>query len=496
MNIELSAGPSSQVLCDTLFLGIFEDAVLSDAIERQAGKKIADYIGEIAGEQPECTKYGQILVIPTIRLIPAKRIVLIGLGKKEEISFDKIRQLSAMAIRAAQKAGAKTVATILYGIEQLGNKADIAQAIAEGAIMGNYKFVAYKSDKKTSSIKKLIIIEDKIDKKIEQKILNGKIIAESVNFCRDLVNHPSNYMTPSRMALQAAEIGRQTGMEVNILDKKEMEDQGMNALLAVAKGSNEPPKMIVLNYMGDKNCSDYIAFIGKGITFDSGGISLKPSEKMGDMKGDMAGGAAVLAAMQAIGKIKPKVNIIGIVPCTENMPSGHALKPGDVITSMSGKTIEIITTDAEGRLILADAIAYAIKSGAARIIDLATLTGACVVALGNIASGVVTNNQDWLKEVLLAAEQAGEKMWELPHYPEYVEQIKSDIADIKNSGGRMAGAITAGMFLAQFAQDTAWVHVDIAGTFDTDKTKGYNIKGGTGAGVRSLVQLALNIGAQ
>lgn len=496
MNIEFSTGPMSQVLCDSLFLGLCEDGVLTEAIERLSGKEIAGYIEEVAGGQPECTQYGKILTIPVSRFMPAKNIVLIGLGKKTELSFDKIRQLSAIAVRAAQETGAKTIATMLYGIEQLADKAGLAQAIVEGAIMGNYKFVAYKSEKKTSPVKKLIIIEDKIDKKFEQKVLNGKVIAESVNFCRDLVNHPSNYMTPSRMALQAAEIGRQTGMEVTILDRKEMEDQGMNALLAVAKGSNEPPKMIVLNYMGDKSGSDYIAFIGKGITFDSGGISLKPSEKMGDMKGDMAGGAAVLAAMRAIGKIKPKVNVIGIVPCTENMPSGHALKPGDVITAMSGKTIEIITTDAEGRLVLADAITYAIKSGATRLIDLATLTGACVVALGNIASGVITNEPEWLKEVLAAAEQAGEKMWELPHYEEYAEQIKSDIADIKNSGGRMAGAITAGMFLAQFARSSAWVHIDIAGTSDSDKTKGYNIKGGTGAGVRSLVQLALHIGGQ
>lgn len=496
MQIELLAEPLSKVVCDTLCLGVFEDATLPDIPEHQVGRKLAAYLEEMIGEQPEQAKYGHILVLPALKLIPAKRIVLIGLGKQENISLDKIRQSFAMAIRAAQEAGAVTIATELYGTEQLGNKADIAQAIVEGAIMGSYRFVVYKTEKKISSVKKLIILEEHADNIMEQKIFNGKVIAESVNFCRDLVNHPSSYMTPARMALHAAEISRQAHVEVTILDKKEMQDLGMNAFLAVARGSDEPPKMIVLKYTGNKKCNDYMAFIGKGITFDSGGISLKPSEKMGDMKGDMAGGAAVLAAMQAIGKIRPNVNVIGIIPCTENMPSGHAFKPGDIITSMSGKTIEIITTDAEGRLILADAITYAIQLGAVKMIDLATLTGACVVALGNVASGVVTNNQAWLKDVLYAAGQAGEKMWELPHYDEYVEQIKSDIADIKNSGGRMAGAITAGMFLAQFAQDTAWVHVDIAGTSDTEKTKGYNIKGGTGAGVRSLVQLALNAGAQ
>jgi len=302
-------------------------------------------------------------------------------------------------------------------------------------------------------------------------------------------------MTPSKMAETAGGIAGRYGLDLTVLDADAAAELGFNAFLAVARGSQEPPKIILLKYTGDPAAGkNLLAFVGKGITFDSGGLSLKPSEGMQEMKDDMAGAAAVLAAMQAIAQLKPAVNILAVLPCTENLPSGYALKPGDVIDSLAGKTIEIISTDAEGRLILADAIAYARRLGATHIVDLATLTGACVVALGHVASAVMTNNRDWGRLILAAAEATGEKMWELPLFEEYKEQIKSDIADIKNTGGRPAGAITAGIFLAEFAGDTPWVHIDIAGTVSSDKEKDYNVKGATGVGVRTLIQLAANLG--
>ena len=301
-------------------------------------------------------------------------------------------------------------------------------------------------------------------------------------------------MTPTKMAWHAGEIAKQYGLELSVLEREDMKNNGMGALLAVAQGSIEAPKLIVLKYLGNPGEQEIVAYVGKGITFDSGGISLKPSQNMDEMKGDMAGGGAVLGAMLAIAQLKPKINIVAIVPCTENMPSGSAYRPGDIITSMSGKTIEVVNTDAEGRLILADAITYAKKLGATKIIDVATLTGACVVGLGSFYSGVITNNRDWLEKITTAARQTGEKMWELPNDEEYLGQIKSSIADLKNSGGRPGGAITAGLFIGRFAGKTPWVHIDIAGTSDTDKEKGYNLKGGTGVGVRTLIQLATTLG--
>ena len=308
-----------------------------------------------------------------------------------------------------------------------------------------------------------------------------------------MINHPPQYMTPAKMAWHAGEIAKQCGLEFSVLEKEDMAANGMGALLAVAQGSDAPPKLITIKYQGNPASQELVAYVGKGITFDSGGISLKPSQNMDEMKRDMAGGGAVIGAMLAIAQLKPKVNIVAIVPCTENMPSGSAFRPGDIITAMNGKTIEVLSTDAEGRLILADAVTYAKKLGAARIVDLATLTGACVVGLGSVYSGVISNNSEWCKAVIDASRQVGEKMWELPNDEEYLRQIKSSVADLKNSGGRPAGAITAGLFIGQFAEKTPWVHIDIAGTSDADKGRGYNLKGGTGVGVRTLVQLAADL---
>ncbi|MPM18154.1 Cytosol aminopeptidase [bioreactor metagenome] len=481
------------VFCDTLIIGLFEDSLNSEDMSRAYGKPLANLINSIFRDQPECSRFAETSIIYNTTECGAKRIILIGLGTKAKLTLDKIRELSATAIRAAKKLKSRTVATAMYNSDH--NLSDAAISIIQGAILGGYEFNNYKTDPKASNVEKMIIVGP--DLRNDQHWLNmledAKIIADGVNLARDLTNHPSCFMNPSQMAFVARNIASQCGFEINVLDKCDMEKQKMNAMLAVTRGSETPPKLITLKYLGNPQSKELISFVGKGITFDSGGISLKPSEKMGDMKGDMAGGAAVLGAMQAIGHLKPKANILAIIPCSENMPSGHAFKPGDVISSMSGKTIEIISTDAEGRLLLADAITYARKLGATKIVDLATLTGACVVALGNVASGLISNSDDWSQEVIRASKQTGEKVWPLPTFDEYLGQIKSDIADLKNSGGRMAGTITAGLFIKQFVDDLPWVHIDIAGTSDIDKISGYNVKGATGVGVRTLIQLAQNL---
>jgi leucyl aminopeptidase len=281
-------------------------------------------------------------------------------------------------------------------------------------------------------------------------------------------------------------------LEIKVFDREDMEGMDMGALLGVARGSSQPPKLIVLSYRGDASSEKVLGFLGKGITFDSGGISIKPSEGMADMKADMAGAAAVMTALAAIAQLKLRINVTAIIPATENLPSGTALKPGDVLKAMNGKTIEVISTDAEGRLILADALSYAQKLGLSPLIDLATLTGACRVALGLLYSGLFGNDQDLLDKVLSAAQGTGEKMWHMPLPEEYKEQIRSEIADIKNTGNRYGGAITAALFLAEFVDDTPWVHIDIAGPRLSNKESGYIVKGATGFGVRTLIKLALN----
>jgi leucyl aminopeptidase len=308
-----------------------------------------------------------------------------------------------------------------------------------------------------------------------------------------MVNEPSNYMTPSQMAEAARKLAQTYGLELTILEREQMQELGMGALLGVNQGSRQSPKFIVLNYKGSDSSGIDIALLGKGITFDSGGISIKPSDGMEDMKGDMAGGAAVMVAMSVIAQFKPKINVAAIVPAAENMPGGNALKPGDILTAMNGKTIEVVSTDAEGRLTLADALSWAKKQGAKRMVDIATLTGSCRVALGDICSGAFGNNQELIDRVIAAGAEAGERMWPMPMYEEYKEQNKSDVADIKNVGGRYAGAITAAQFLSEFVGDTPWVHLDIAGTSMAEKERGYLVKGATGVTVRTLVNLVLSL---
>jgi leucyl aminopeptidase len=296
-------------------------------------------------------------------------------------------------------------------------------------------------------------------------------------------------MTPTHLAARAVELGKDAGLEVDVLDEARMESLGMGSLLGVSRGSDEPATLSVLTYKGDPSSTETIALVGKGLTFDSGGISIKPAENMHEMKYDMSGGAGVIAAMWAIGKLKPKLNVIGLVPSSENLPGPRAMKPGDILRAMNGKTIEVINTDAEGRLILADALCYARELGATKIIDAATLTGACVVALGHAASGTMSNDDAFVERFLKVVADIGERYWRLPLYPDYEQQIKSDIADLKNSAGRPAGAETAGTFLKNFVADTPWIHLDVAGTAYLDSESSYMAKGPTGTPVRAFVTM-------
>lgn len=365
-----------------------------------------------------------------------------------------------------------------------------AQAAVEGVLLGLFEPDMYKTENKEERrIDELVLVSAAAgsEKELANGVERGRIIGEAVNLARELSNEPSSTLTPTELAERAKETASKFGLDIDTLDEARMKDLGMGALLGVARGSDEPAKLVVLRYTGDEADQRVVAIVGKGITFDSGGISIKPAEGMEKMKYDMSGAAATLAAMRAIAQLKPRVNVIGLMPTTENMPSGRAYKPGDVLRAMSGKTIEVINTDAEGRLILADAISYARKLGATRIIDLATLTGAVSIALGTVNVAILGNNQAFTNEIRDAAKEVGERFWELPMDDEYRDMIKSDIADIKNSGGRNAGTITAAYFLREFAEDTPWVHLDIAGTAWENDRKPYAAKGPTGVAIRTLI---------
>ena len=497
MEIKVIAGDITKIEAGAIIVNYFEGMERLDGditiIDKALDGAIAQLIaqGEIKG------KLSEVTIIHSLGKLPAARVVIAGLGKQTELSQDKVRGVVAETCRLLRQKGVDSIATAAQGAGVAGISLEsAAQAVTEGALLGVYSFRRHiTKEAEYGEIKELTIVEPDETKLplLEQACYKGRVLAGATNLARDMVNEPANYMTPSHMAETANRLAETHGLELNILEQEQMHELGMGALLGVTQGSRQPPKFIVLHYKGSDSNEIDVALIGKGITFDSGGISIKPSEGMGEMKGDMAGGAAVMAAMSAIAQLKPKINITAIIPAAENLPSDNALKPGDVLTAMNGKTIEIISTDAEGRLILADALGYAKKLDAKHMVDVATLTGACVVALGNVCSGVFGNNQELVDKVIAAGAEAGELIWQMPMYEEYKEQNKSDVADIKNVGGRYGGAITAAQFLAEFVSDTPWVHLDIAGTNLSEKERAYLVKGATGVPVRTLVNLVLTL---
>ena len=405
----------------------------------------------------------------------------------------ELRKVVGTAVRFLKP---KSLRSLAFAVPEIASgAADAVRASVEGAFVGNFDPDVYKSDRKDQRVEEITLVAGSGDKAaLDAAVSEGRIIGESQNFTRTLVNEPGNRMTPTMLAERAQKMAEEVGLKCEVYGAEKIKALKMGAFWSVAQGSDEPPALIVLTYepQGAPE-KPVLGLVGKGITFDSGGISIKPSDGMEKMKYDMAGGATMLGAMRAIALLKPKVKVISIVLATENMPSGKAQKPGDVQIAMSGKSIEIINTDAEGRLVLADGLHYARQLGATHLVDAATLTGAVVVALGYVNAGVFANDEAWYEQFQSALQRAGEKMWRMPLDAEYFEMIRSNIADIMNTGGRWGGAITAAMFLKEFVEDTPWLHLDIAGTAWMEDNKSWIAKGPSGIAVRSLIELAREV---
>ncbi len=496
MKIHVRKGSLAEHATEAAVVALFEGETGLDEIAALLDQRSGGQIGEIIRMGDFTGRVNQTALLYTRGNIPVKRILLVGLGKRFDFSSDRLRGAFA---KAAQQIRSQNIAEFSTSVNITHTDLPMermAETVVEGVILGLYRFLPFKTvdREREDELSGLTILEqdDAIYKVIRTAVKTAEIIAEATNFARDIVSTPSNEMTPSDLATEARESAKGKNIRCTVLDAGQMKELGMNAFLAVARGSAEPPQLIILEYRGGKKSSPVVALVGKGITFDSGGISIKASEKMDQMKTDMAGGAAVIATVRATAELGLPVNLIGIVPATENLPGGKAYKPGDILKSLSGQTIEVVSTDAEGRLILADALTYASRFKPAVIIDLATLTGACVVALGDHTIGMMGTDDDLKREIREAADYTGEKVWELPLWEEYHELIKGDAADYKNSCGRAGGAITAAAFLSKFTGGYPWVHLDIAGPAWLTKEKPYIPKGASGVGVRLLIQFLRN----
>jgi leucyl aminopeptidase len=496
MKVLVKKGKLSDLKCDAAIVCHFEgEKKLSGAagrIDKASGGLVREVLesGDFEG------KKGQIAVVYTRGAIPARRILLLGLGKKKEFDLEKLRRAFSRAAQRARDLNLKGLAASVDFGEITQPPGRLAEALVEGVILGLYHFLPYKTAEKQSKgeMKELVILEEreKVVREVREAAKRGQVVSGAVYFARDLVSTPSNEMTPTILAGRAKDVAKNKGVRVSVLDVKGIKKAGMNAMLGVARGSHEPAKFIILRYDGAPKKEKPVVVVGKGITFDSGGISLKPAEKMDEMKADMSGGAVVLGVFKAISELGLPVNLVGLIPATENLPGGGAYKPGDVLRSLSGKTIEIISTDAEGRLLLADALTYAGHFNPAAVVDIATLTGACVIALGEDVIGMLGTDDKLKAQVRAAAEETGEKLWELPLWEDYAELLKSDVADFKNTGGRAGGAISAAVFLSKFVGKYPWVHLDIAGPAWRKAGKPYIPKGASGIGVRLLVRFLMD----
>jgi leucyl aminopeptidase len=507
MDVRVSTRDVQQFDGDAVAVGVFSDdkelqgpaAALNEAMAGVIGRLRAS--GEITGAADEVT------LLHTLGKIEPDRVAIIGLGPRNRFSVERVRRAAAVACRSLRKVGAQRVGLALAWAESGVNLAQAARAATEGALLGLYRFDRYKSGKREQPaggveatlsmlnggngkhIDVVTILGRGREPALKAAVERGVILAEATNFARDLGNEPPNVLTPTEFAERARAMAQQVGLDCEIFGPERMRELGMGALLGVAQGSAEEPRFIILRYRGG-GAEPGMALVGKGITFDTGGISIKPAADMDAMKMDMCGGAAVIGAMMALARLKPAVNVTGIVPTTENMPGGKAFRPGDILRASNGKTIEIINTDAEGRLILADGLSYANQQGYSPLIDAATLTGAIVVSLGHIRAGLFSNDEALSRAIQAAAEASGEKVWPMPMDSEYEALIRSDIADVKQQGGRAGGAILAAKVLSNFAGDTPWAHLDIAGVNARDKRELDGDKGATGYGVRLFVELA------
>ena len=492
MEFIVKSGTPEKQRSGCIVAGVFETRKLS-AVAHQIDEVSSGAIAAILRRGDLEGKVGQTLLLHNVSNLPSERVLLVGCGKEKEFNEGRYREITARAIGALKDTGATEVTSYLTELEVKGRdivwKVRHAVEVTETAL---YRFDQLKSKPNSNrrALKRVVLAVPKRSDlgPGEQAIREGLAVAAGVKLARDLGNLPGNICTPTYLAEQAVELGKQYNVKTTILEKEEMQKLGMGALLSVARGSRQPPKLIVLEYRGGKDDEPPVALVGKGLTFDAGGISIKPAANMDEMKYDMCGGASVLGAIKAAAEMKLPLNIVGIVPSSENLPDGDANKPGDIVTSMSGQTIEVLNTDAEGRLILCDALTYAERYKPAVVVDIATLTGACVIALGAHASGLFANNDQLARELVSAGKYTYDRAWQLPLWDEYQKQLDSNFADMANIGGREAGAIIGGSFLARYTKNFKWAHLDIAGTaWKTGKEKG-----ATGRPVPLLVQFLLN----
>ncbi len=477
MKISLEARPIAELEADALVLVGFEGAPPAGASDQV--KELYDS-GEFAGKSCELS------VLHRPAGFKAKRLALAGGGKRDKFNSAELRKVTGAAFRLLKS---KKIRSITLALDDAFRSDEFAAAAVEGAVLADFEADRYKTDpKKTEKHVDSFAVLGASQAALDR----GRILGEAQNFTRSLANDPPNLLTPMRLAERARELASEFVLGCEILDQDRMRQLGMGALLGVAQGSAEPPALIVLRYQPATApaSKDHLGLVGKGVTFDTGGISIKPAQDMDQMRYDMAGGAAVLGAMRAIAQLKPSIPVTALIPTVENMPGGRAQRPGDIVTSLSGKTVEVLNTDAEGRLILIDALTYAQRLGCTHLVDAATLTGAVVVALGHLYAGAFSNNQPFLDKLLAAARTEGEKMWQFPLDEEYKKALESEFADLHNIGGRPGGAITAAMFIGDFVNEIPWVHLDIAGTAWLEDSKPYMAKGATGIGVRTFVQLA------
>lgn len=494
MKFQQTTVPLTSTECDWLVLCHSEKTGLSGDLEA-VDEALSGALSRVIEREDFQGKAGEMLVFPDGTGTSAKRILLVGLGINEDLNRASLqRSLQAAARKLAAKEGLSVAVGVATDAADSVGIGVAAEVLATSFVVGSSGQGIYKADQDRYPFASVsVAIGD--GEEVAAGLDRGQILGESINLTRELVNRHADDIYPETFANRAADLAADLGIHGKILDQHQLEDERMGSLLAVARGSNREPRVVMLEYRGAGDDAPTLALCGKGVTFDSGGYSLKPSDGMASMKADMAGAATVLGAITAIARLKLPVNVMGFMGLVENMVSGHAYKLGDVLTARNGTTIEVLNTDAEGRLVLADVLAYAVDQGCSKMIDLATLTGACVVALGNDVVGAFTNDDDWCADVLAASKEVGEDVWQMPMFDSFAEQLKSEFADTKNVGTRWGGAITAAKFLEKFVAKTPWVHLDIAGPAYADSAKAHLDVGGTGAMVRTLVQVAQNFGS-
>lgn len=490
MKVQIRRGNLSALRSPLLCVPMLEGETAQKGALRELDRAIGEVIQAVLRSGDFKGALGTTVTLYNTRSKGPKRVMLVGAGSREDLDRERIRKVAARAVHGAQFLKASQMA-LLWPTQTEYDDETVAQALTEGCRLGAYSYGSYrKEDDRRAEITSVTLVSpDNLDRAAaDEGAEAGLIVSEAACFARDLVNAPPNELTPTEMAERARASARDWGYKCRILERRDMERLGMAGLINVSKGSTQPPKFIIMEHLGGGAKAPNHVFIGKGLTFDSGGLCLKPAPKMDEMKGDMGGGAAVLGALQAVARLELPVNVIGLVPATENMTGGDAYRPGDILTMMNGKTVMIDNTDAEGRLVLADALCYAERYKPKAIIDLATLTGAVLIALGQVATAVIGTDPRLVDRLKAAGNRSFERVWELPLWPEFEELLNIPIADMKNTGGRHAGTITAAAFLKRFVNGAPWAHLDIAGTSYLDKPDGYRPQGGSGVGVRLLVE--------